>query len=67
MTAGSVLMPTVNVLGTCTRMFCNDKAPCSGMLMVIGVRLRNEQSWISGQTRAPPPWMHLAVMSPTLP
>ena len=39
MIAGSVLMPTVKVLGTLMRMFCSDRAFCSGMLMVIGVRL----------------------------
>ena len=40
MIAGSVLMPTVKVLGTLMRMFCSDSAFCSGMLMVMGVRLR---------------------------
>ena len=40
MIAGSVLMPTVNVLGTLMRMFWKESAPCRGMLIVIGVRLR---------------------------
>ena len=39
MIAGSVLMPTVKVLGTLMRMFCSDSAFSSGMAIVIGVRL----------------------------
>ena len=39
MMASSVAMPTVNVRGTLTRMFCSDSALVSGMLMVSGVRL----------------------------
>ena len=37
---GSVLTPTVNVLGTLMRMFWSESAFCSGMEMVSGVRLR---------------------------
>ena len=39
MTAGSVETPTVKVEGTLMRMFWKESAPCSGMLIVIGVRL----------------------------
>jgi hypothetical protein len=39
MMASSVLTPTVNVLGTLTRMFCCDNALVSGIGMVSGVRL----------------------------
>ena len=64
----SVLIPTVKVLGTLIRMFWSESAFWSGMLMVIGVRLRYAESWMSGQTRVPPPWMHLADWpSPTFP
>jgi len=38
-TPGSVLMPTVKVLGTLMRMFCSDRARWRGMPMVMGVRL----------------------------
>jgi hypothetical protein len=41
MIAGLVLMPTVNVLGTLTRMFCMESAPWSGIAIVIGVSRRN--------------------------
>ena len=37
-TDGSVETPTVNVLGTLMRMFWKERAPCRGMLIVIGVR-----------------------------
>ena len=42
MTPGSVLMPTVNVDGVLTRMFCFESAPRSWMSMGIGVRLKYE-------------------------
>jgi len=35
MISATVLTPTVNVLGTLMRMFCNDSAFSSGMLIVI--------------------------------
>ena len=40
MIPASVLTPTVNVLGTFTRMFCNERAFLSGMPIVSGVRPR---------------------------
>jgi hypothetical protein len=40
MIPGSVLTPTVNVLGTLIRMFCSDRAFCRSIWIVIGVRLR---------------------------
>ena len=39
MMTSSVLTPTVNVLGTLTRMFCSDSALVSGIGIVSGVRL----------------------------
>jgi hypothetical protein len=39
MIVSSVLMPTVKVLGTFTRMFCSDSALVSGIGIVSGVRL----------------------------
>ena len=55
MISGWVLIPTVKVLGTLMRMFCKERAPCSGILIVIGVRLIYSCAWINGQTIAPPP------------
>ena len=68
MIAGLVLTPTVKVLGTFTRMFCMDSAFCSGMLMVMGVRLMYEKSLNTGMMKAPPPWTQREVWpSPTRP
>jgi hypothetical protein len=39
MISGTVLTPTVNVLGTLMRIFCRDNAFSRGILMVMGVRL----------------------------
>ena len=73
MTPGSVEMPTVNLEGTSTRMFCFDSAFLRSTLIDIGVRSRNSTDWMTGQMNAAPPWMHFALLDvpsalfPTLP
>ena len=59
---------TVNTLGTATRMFSNESASLSGMLICIGSSDMYAYSWITGHTNAPPPEIVRAVpVPPTLP
>ena len=55
-TPGSVEMPTVNVEGQLTRMFCLESAPVRLMSIVIGSRSRNWCACSIGMMKAAPPW-----------
>ena len=55
-TPDSVEIPTVNVDGQLTRMFCFDSAPVRLMSIVIGSRSRNWCACRMGRMKAAPPW-----------
>ena len=68
-TSGSVLIATVIVVGTSTRMFWADNAPVSLHSICIGFMDRNSYPWIIGHTKAAPPWYSFAdfLSPPVLP